>query len=251
MQTSLAQLACCMRAAKNTIQGVNLDRRRFNSLCTGLLTGAAALHANANGIRTPYPRTQLKFSDDSPVTLASLAVGQSYIFGYPYQTTPCFLVRLDRSAPGNGHWSGGLDTDQSVVAFSAICSHKMSHPAKPISHISYRSQAVTFYDSEGTRQTRSGIISCCSERSVYDPANSAEVLAGPAPTPLAAIALHNDDQDRLWATGSIGADQYDRFLDKFGFRLAMEYGVTDVRKRSGTSVIVTTAESFSAQQVLC
>lgn len=228
-----------------------MDRRRFNSLCTGLIAGAAAIHTSADALTTPYPESQLLHSDGQPVTLNSLHVGEAFVFSYPYVTTPCFLVRLASSSPAKGAWPGGLDDDQSVVAFSAICSHKMSHPAKPISHISYRSSPVTFYDTSGTRQTREGVISCCSERSVYDPAEGAVVLSGPAPAPLAAISLQADSEGRVSAVGSVGPNQYDRFLNKFGFRLAMEYGVTDVRARSGNQVTAILATDFSKQQVLC
>lgn len=230
---------------------LTMDRRRFTTLCSGLLAGAAAAHVVAQDKHTPYPATQLAYSDDTDVTLASLKTGKAYIFGYPYRTTPCFLMRLESSAPANGSWPGGVDTDQSVVAFSAICSHKMSHPAKPISHIAYRPEVVSYYDTNGNKQSRQGVISCCSERSVYDPAQAGQVLSGPAPAPLAAIALSTDDQGRLSAVGSYGVDQYDRFLDKFGFRLAMEYGVTDVRARSASRSKIVPAEEFSTHQVLC
>lgn len=230
---------------------IPMDRRKFTSLCTALLAGAASAHANSADQRVLYPSSRLVFDDDSSVTLASLQTGRAYIFGYPYVTTPCFLMRLGKSAPARGSWPGGIDTDQSVVAFSAICSHKMSHPAKPISHIAYRPEPVDFYDSNGKRQTRDGVISCCSERSVYDPADGGLVLSGPAPAPLAAIMLEHDSAGNVSATGSFGPDQYERFLTKFGFRLAMEYGVSDVRQRSGESMVVTPAEKFSGQQVLC
>lgn len=232
-----------------------MDRRHFHKLCGGLISGAASLHitqrANAAVSDAPYPTSRLVYEDESPVTLKSLKPGVAYIFGYPYITTPCFLVRLNRSSPGRGSWPGGLDEDKSVVAFSAICSHKMSHPARPISHISYREQAVSFYNSNGEKQTRDGVISCCSERSVYDPASAGEVLAGPAPEPLAAIALSSDEHGNVSAIGSFGDDQYERFLTKFGFRLAMEYGVTDIRARSGKQCRLVRADEFSAQQVLC
>nr|MBX2885688.1 hypothetical protein [Granulosicoccus sp.] len=223
-----------------------MDRRKFNTLCSGMLAGAASLHAQADKTGTPYPRTQLIYEDDTPVTLSSLQTGVAHIFSYPYRTTPCFLVRLKQSSPAKGSWPGGLGDDRSVVAFSAICSHKMSHPARPISHISYRPQTVTYYDTKGIRQSRDDVISCCSERSVYDPANGASVLAGPAPAPLAAIALEADENENVWASGSFGPDQYERFLEKFGFRLAMEYGVSDVRQRTGEQSIVVRADRFSS-----
>lgn len=232
-----------------------MDRRHFHKICGGLISGAASLyatqHASAAVSDSPYPTSQLVYEDESPVTLQSLEMGVAYIFGYPYVTTPSFLVRLNRSSPARGSWPGGLDEDQSVVAFSAICSHKMSHPARPISHISYREQEVTFYDSSGQKQTRDGVISCCSERSVYDPASAGDVMAGPAPAPLAAIALSSDEQGHISAIGSFGDNQYERFLTKFGFRLAMEYGITDIRARSGKQCRLVRADEFSAQQVLC
>lgn len=232
-----------------------MDRRRFNKLCGSLIGGAASVHFEAGPLmasdKTPYPHSRLVYEDETPVSLQSLEVGSSFVFGYPYVTTPCFLIKLGRSSPAQGRWPGGLDKDQSVVAFSAICSHKMSHPARPISHISYREQPVRFHDAAGQEHHRDGVISCCSERSVYDPANAGKVLAGPAPVPLAAIALSHDDHGNISAQGSFGDDQYERFLNKFGFRLAMEYGVTDVRARSGSQCTCVPADTFSAQQVLC
>lgn len=227
-----------------------MDRREFGKLCSGLVAGAASLHAQA-AATSPHPSSKLVYEDGSDVTLDSLDEGVAFVFGYPYITTPCFLIRLSQSSPAKGSWPGGIGEDQSVVAFSAICSHKMSHPAKPISHIAYRPQVVSFYDTTGSKRSKGGVISCCSERSVYDPANAGKVLAGPAPVPLAAIALKVLDSNAIHAVGSFGADQYERFLTKFGFRLAMEYGVTDVRSRSGETSQVVRADQFSSQQVLC
>ena len=231
-----------------------MDRRHFHKLCGSLLgyaAGGAAGLPTLVAANTPYQPTQLLFEDDSPVTLDSLQTGDAFIFSYPYRTTPCFLVKLSTSAKAAGPWPGGVDDNFTVVAYSAICSHKMSHPAKPISHISYRHEPVTFYDKKGNRQDKAGLISCCSERSVYDPGNAGEVLSGPAPVPLAAITLDVDDNGVLSAVGSVGPDQYERFLDKFGFRLAMEYGVSDVRARTGETTTVVAATDFSKQQVLC
>lgn len=228
-----------------------MQRREFNRLCSSLLAGAATFSQQAMASTQPFPRAALFHDDDSALTLDSLAPGTSYVFSYPFVTTPCFLVRLQSAAPANNVWHGGVGDDQSLVAFSAICSHKMSHPAKPISHINFRSDTLKFYDRSGKEQERSQLISCCSERSVYDPARGATVLSGPAPVPLAAIELELDDAGQVYAVGSSGVDQYERFLEKFGFRLALEYGVTDIRARVGSRTVATLASSFSSQQIRC
>ena len=228
-----------------------MDRRRFNSICTGLLSGSAVAAAHGADLTTPYPTSQLVFADETPVIADSLPIGEAFIFHYPYQTTPCFLVRLDQTASKESDWPGGVGRDQSVVAFSAICSHKMSHPAKPISHIAYRHEPIQFHTADGTEKTQGAVISCCSERSVYDTRRAGRVLAGPAPAPLASILLETDAQQHLFATGSIGQNQYEQFLDTFGFRLALEYGITDVRQRSTATTSVIPADTFSKQQILC
>ena len=127
----------------------------------------------------------------------------------------------------------------------------MSHPARPVSHINFRPDTVNFYDKEGKAQSRTQLISCCSEHSVYDPANAGEVLSGPAPMPLAAIQLKETADGNILAIGSTGEDQYQRFLDKFGFRLAMEYKVSDVWQLAGETSVATPAAEFSKQRIRC
>lgn len=228
-----------------------MRRREFNKVCGSLLAGAATLQPMSLAKAQPFPRASLVYDDDSPVTIDSIEPGNSFVFSYPYVTTPCFILRLDHAATKTDSWHGGVGDDGSVVAFSAICSHKMSHPAKPISHINFRQEEISFYDRKGNKKQQSQLISCCSERSVYDPSNGAAVLSGPAPAPLAAISLDVNENGQLVATGSTGADQYEPFLKKFGFRLALEYGVTDVRARVGDKTIATMAQHFSSQQIRC
>lgn len=231
-----------------------MKRRHFNKLCTGLVAGAASLHANGNtagSTTTKYTKSALVLADRTPVNINMLKTGESLIFSYPYVSTPCFLLRLATSASANDSWPGGIGDDKSIVAFSAICSHKMSHPAKSVSHINYRPDVVNFYDSKGQAQSRTQLISCCSEHSIYDPADAGRVLSGPAAVPLAAIALQNDTNGNLFAIGSIGEDQYQRFLEKFGFRLAMEYKVSDVWQAAGEKIVATPADKFSQQRIRC
>ena len=114
---------------------------------------------------------------------------RNYVFDYPYSSTPCFLLRL-RRARGRRHrparprsgdayrWEGGVGPGHDVVAYSAICAHKMTYPTRQVSFIGYR-------DEPSPVAGKGKVITCCSDRSVYDPAAGARVVSGPAPQPLA------------------------------------------------------------------
>ena len=105
----------------------------------------------------------------------------------------------------------------SIVAFSAICAHKLAYPTREVSFIRYQKD----------RSSTSGgaVIHCCADHSVYDPAQGARVVSGPAPQPLAAIVLeHEPASDELVALGTVGAEQFDAFFGKYDVRLEFEYG---------------------------
>lgn len=247
-----------------------MDRRSFNKMCSGLLAGAANMSLaarNSYAANQPaFPRTALLDPDGNPLQPSALATGTAYIFNYPFVTTPCFIIRL-RSEQGTAgesgpttlldkagteyQWQGGVGDDNSIVAFSAICTHKMSHPAKPVSHLNFRNEEKIFFDRDGKKQQQSQLIYCCSEHSVYDPSAGAKVLSGPATQPLAAIELELNDKDELIAVNSYGGNMYDDFLQKFGFRQAMEQNVSDPATPSGDHARITAAEDYSTLQILC
>lgn len=230
-----------------------------------MLAGAASVSQNlmASDIHA-FPTSVLVDQKDAPLNIASLAIGSSHIFSYPYVTTPCFLIRLNpiEASKGSGQaeltdragntyqWQGGAGPDHSLVAFSAICTHKMSHPAKPISHLNFRAEEKEFFTKDG-KKNQSQVIMCCSEHSLYDPSDGARVLSGPATQPLAAIALSVSEKGEISATGSYGGNMYDAFLAKFGFRLAMETGVLDARALIGETSKAIPAENYSRQQIKC
>jgi Rieske Fe-S protein len=209
-----------------------------------------------------YERAQLVTPQGVPITTESLQVGESYVFNYPYATTPCFLLNLGRptardttlttEAGADYVWEGGCGPGRSVVAFCAICAHKMSHPAKSVSFINYRHETVSFRDAEEKTAERSQVIYCCSEKSVYDPGDGARVLGGPAPQPLAAIALeHDGSSGHIYAVGTSGGEMYQKFFDTFGFRLALENETSDIRRpASGVTAVVTISE-YSRTQKMC
>lgn len=239
-------------------------RRSFMSLCVsavGCFATRGAWADAGNQAEHRYPSAQLVDAEGAPIRVRDLAVGRNYVFHYPFRATPCFLIDLGESSSSealrteNGapyQWPGGVGPRRSVVAFSAICAHKMTHPAPEVSFISYRQDAATYRDREQEVQQRSGVIYCCSEKSVYDPARGAAVLGGPAPQPLAAILLEYDPQaDTLSALGTRGGEMFGPFFDKFGFRLALEYGTEDIRRAMTPTTAVIPLEEFSATRVEC
>ena len=239
-----------------------MKRREFTRICSTMVAAAAGAAPIAFASDRQSYRKSLLHSDSSEQpTATSLVVGEPYVFFYPYISTPCFLIDLgvpvDRSelADKSGEsyaWTGGVGPNRSIVAYSAICSHKMSHPAKEISFINYRHDPISYYSRDGKFEERAQLISCCSERSVYDPTDGARVLGGPAPQPLAAIALEYDDATgELYATGSYGGDMYDRFFEKFGFRAAMEHKVNDPRQLVADKTILQKLSDYSRQTIKC
>lgn len=227
-----------------------MDRRDFTRICGGLLAaaeiGAIAGRADAApGAAPPTPRSRLVHADGAWLRPAELADGEALVFGYPYVATPCFLIRLSATALPDATSAG-----ERIVAFSAICSHKMTHPSRPISHIAFRPDTVAFTPRGGTRTKRANVISCCSERSVYDPAAGGAVLAGPAPAALPRIGLEIDEEG-IVAVSSTGEDRYAAFLEQFAFRLVLELGIPDVREYAGDTAIAESASSYSRQIVRC
>lgn len=203
-----------------------------------------------------YSRTLLVDERGAPVKAASLAVGRNYVFHYPYQSTPCFLLNLGRPAPGGAllkteagasyRWPGGVGPGRAIVGYSAICAHRMTYPTPQITFISYRDRSTA------TATARPDAIHCCSEHSEYDPASGARVLGGPAPQPLSAILLEHDaGSDALYAVGTLGGEMFEAFFEKFGFRLALDYGEAAVRRPVGERALVQRLEQFCKQQVRC
>jgi Rieske Fe-S protein len=191
-----------------------------------------------------------------PLRSADLASGKNYIFHYPYEGTPCFLINLGRQTnhdvdlraeDGSRYqWPGGVGPRKAIVAYSAICTHRMTYPTRQISFIGYRER------SSAGAGARPNTIHCCSEHSEYDPASGARVLNGPAPQPLGAILLEYEPaSDGLYATGTLGADIYSAFFAKYELRLELDYGRGRARERVKSSSVVTELSRFCKQQVRC
>ena len=241
-------------------------RRFFKGICSGAVAfavGSKLDHLKAQPVpHRKFNPVLLRDELGHNIRADALEIGSAYLFYYPYVTTPCFLIDLgepiqkkEKLFTANGtayEWPGGIGPKQSIVAFSAICAHKLSHPTKHVSFINYRHSQTTFSDHNKQEMRQDKVIQCCSERSVYDARHGGEVLGGPAPQALAAIALdYNTADNTISATGSFGGDMYDKFLQTFGFRLALEFGLEKPDALATESTIVTRADQYSEQKVSC
>jgi len=243
-----------------------IPRRQFVQLCASVSAGALAcvspllLAQNASTLK-PYRRAPLLDAFGLPIKAADLKVGENYVFYYPYVSTPCFLINLGVPAHppadlltekgASYRWNGGVGPQHAIVAYSAICAHKMSHPAKEVSFINYRHAPAAFKRSDGLDTKQPGVIYCCSEKSVYDPAQGAKVLGGPAKQPLAAIHLEHDDKTgMLYATGTYGGEMFERFFSEFGHRLMLEFRTKNLRAEVEKATVMPLAK-ICRNQILC
>ena len=231
-----------------------MQRRDFIRAC-GVSTLATALPCPAADAKPSfYTRTRLEDLHGVPVKSRALAANRNFIFHYPFAATPCFLLNLGkptkpmaalRTADAKTYqWQGGVGATRSIVAYSAICAHRLSYPTREISFISYSPDAMQH---NGHAQT----IHCCSEHSQYDPYEGAKVIAGPAPQPLATILLDYDAaSDELYTVGTLGGEMFNEFFKRFEFRLSMEYGGRARQVVQGACVVRELTQ-FCKQQVKC
>lgn len=232
-----------------------MKRRDFVQACVAGAACSALADAGAAATQARmYRRAKLVDHKGEPLRISSLQPGTNYVFDYPYASTPCFLLRLATPVAGgvelrtesgqHYRWAGGIGPDKCVVAYSAICAHKMTYPTKQVSFIAYR-------DAPSPVAGAGRVITCCSDRSVYDPAAGARVVSGPAPQPLASILLEHDPKaDEVFAVGTFGGEMFAEFFRKYDFRLQLEMGPRARNEVEGTSV-VRTLDNYSTQWAKC
>ena len=232
-----------------------MKRRKFLQTCAAAtLTGAPAFVVAADAAPHHYARARLVLADGNPVNAKSLPPHVNFVFHYPYAATPCFLLNLGRpldagtplrtSDAQTYRWQGGTGPAHSIVAYSAICPHRMSHPTRQISFISYHAE-------KSPKTGKAKVIHCCHEHSEYDPARGAAVLGGPALQPLAAILLDYDARtDGLYAVGTLGGEMFDEFFSKFEFRLSLEFS-GKAHESAGNHCVVVELAKYCRQQMKC
>ncbi|MBS3911294.1 MAG: (2Fe-2S)-binding protein [Hydrogenophaga sp.] len=238
-----------------------MDRREFVESCA---LGAGSLAATvagsawaANAKPRAYARVLLTDAFGQAIKASSLLAQTNYVFHYPFEATPVFLLDLGKPALATSlrtrdqqayQWPGGVGPTRSLVAFSAICAHKLVYPTKDLSFISFRKGAAS---NPQTPSKGNDLIHCCADHSQYDPARGARVLGGPAEQPLCAVLLEHDPKaDTLTATGTLGGELFDDFFKKYEMKLSLEAGPRAKQAVVGRSV-VRELDSFCRNAVRC
>jgi len=214
-------------------------------------SGALPVLAAPAGETRRYARTLLVEKFGEPFRAATLEVGVPQLFNYPFAASPVFLLALDRSIEGTELATqdkqryaspAGVGPRKSIVAFSAICAHKLMYPTPQISFIGVRKG----FDGEPAQ-----VIHCCGDNSRYDPLHGARVISGPAPQPLAAVLLEWEAKtDRLYAVGTQGGEMFAAFFEKYAFKLETELGAR-AKASTGATAVVQPASAYSRQWQSC
>ena len=231
-----------------------MERREFVKFCAASALAGGPGSVAADSQPRLYTRAKLVDEKGAPLRAGAIPANQNLIFHYPFAATPCFLLNLGKpvaapvqlkTAENQAYeWKGGIGPARSVVAYSAICAHKLSYPTRDISFISFRTET-------SARNRHAAVIHCCSEHSQYDPAEGARVVAGPAPQPLTAILLEWDAaRDEIYAVGTLGGEMFSEFFQKYAFKLQVEHGGTE-RKAVAGSCVVQELDNYCRQQVKC
>ena len=221
-----------------------MKRRNFVKACAAT---AIVVHHNPlllAGTGQPgrlHQPVRLIHRNGDPVRPGDLEPHANYVFRYPYEATPCFLLNLNRPTEanvrlktGNGEdyvWPGGVGPQRSIVSYTAICTHRLTHPTRHVNFIAYRKNQ--------NQDAEHHHITCCMEYSSYDPARGAEVVSGPAPHALTGIVLEYDEQaDEIYAVGTTSEELLERFFSQFQMQLELSYGGLDRARAAVTDTAV-------------
>jgi len=234
-----------------------MDRRGFVKLCTGTVLTAAltqSLRSQASEIEA-FPPARLVNADGTPIKASEVPLNEALIFAYPFNGIPCYLINLgDRIAhpqamdsTDDGVFSNpeGVGKGKHLVAFIAICTHQLSYPTPAISFLRYAKEGSELAGHPGR-------IVCCAHGSVYDPAEGARPVSGPAPAPLLPVGLEYDPAtDSLTATGVVGKAFIQRFFKNFKGDLIERYGPGVYRASVGETTKAIPLSKYSAVVPAC
>ncbi|HSN00643.1 MAG TPA: Rieske (2Fe-2S) protein [Rudaea sp.] len=234
-----------------------MDRRRFVKFCAGtaLTAGLAEVpRVFASQIADFAPAALLK-EDGSPLKASEIGAAEAMVFAYPYKGVPCFLINLGDKAPrtqplispdGDAYTNPqGVGRRRNLVAFVAICTHQLSYPSPQSSVLRYAAAGSELAGDPGR-------IVCCAHGSVYDPADGARKVSGPAPGPLLPVRLAYDPaSDGLTATGSVDEKFFRRFFDAYKSEMIERFGPGVYRQEVGPTTRAVLLSRYSRLVAAC
>jgi len=236
--------------APHDLDGARREWMRQAACVAGTWAASGVVPAVAGPVQQ-HPRALLVDARGDPLAARQLKAREAYLFNYPFLASPVFLLELGQEARGAELLTGdkqayaapgGVGPTRSIVAFSAICAHKLMYPTPALSFIGLRA---------GHGDEPPQVIHCCGDNSRYDPGQGARVLGGPAPQPLAAVLLEWDERsDRLHAVGVRGGEMFAAFFEKYAFKLQTELG-RRARDVVAQTTAVLPARAYSRQWQQC
>ncbi len=237
-----------------------MERRNFLKLsATSAVAIAVApslitqkLYAEDGSLFQTFEKVQLKDAEGKPLKSTKLVKEENYVFMYPHVATPAIMVDLPeptnkdiklKAEDGIEYiFKSGVGAKRTIVAFSAICAHQLTHPQKSISMFQYvptNGKTIAY--------EKAGVFVCSSHLAVYDPEQGGKVVGGPAGQGLASIVLEIDKDDTIWAVAVLGPNKFQEFFDAFKQELKAEYGRRGAKKLVKEETKVQALKNFSAE----
>jgi arsenite oxidase small subunit len=220
-----------------------MERRNFLKMsATSAMAVAIApslitqkLYAEDGSLFQTFEKVQLKDAEGNPLKASALVKEENYVFMYPHAATPAILVDLPeptqkdiklKAEDGTEYvFKGGAGAQGTIVAFSAICQHQLTHPTEKMTMFQYVPTTGKTLAYE-----KSGVFVCTSHLAAYDPNQGGKVVGGPAKQGLAQIVLEVDADDNIWAVAVLGPDKFQDFFDSFKQELKKVYGRRGAKK---------------------
>ena len=239
-----------------------MERRSFLKL-SGTTAAAVAmapslitqkLYAEDGSLFQAFEKVQLKDADGKAMKASTLVKEENYFFMYPHAATPAIMVDLMEPADkgvklkaedGTEYiYTGGVGAKGTIVAFSAICAHQLTHPQKAMSMFQYVPTTGKTLAYE-----KPGVFVCSSHLAAYDPKQGGKVVGGPANQGLASIVLEIDADDNIWAVAVLGPDKFQEFFSAFKKDHKAEFGRRGAKKLMKTEAKVQPLTSYSAELI--
>jgi len=239
-----------------------MERRNFLRLSAASAMAVAVtpslitqkLYAEDGSLFKTFEKVQLKDAEGHALKSKALVAEENYVFMYPYASTPSIMVDLAGGAPKDTKlkaedgteyiFRGGAGAKGTLVAYSAICPHQLTHPTREMSMFQYVAEKgkTLSYD-------KGGVFVCSSHLSAFEPKEGGRVVGGPANQGLASIILEIDADDNIWAVAVLGPVKFQEFFDAFKQTHKKVYGRRGAKKLVKTEIKVQTLQNFSAELV--